>query len=870
MSTEESLDYRYPRLVTGIRSKGLSLIRRWKIIPLEHFISLLRLSGDNRIIQMQSDTPTFLEALMKTKLALIFLFAFCFALIPVSARADGIIIPEPPICPGGPCPPPPCPGPIACPPRPPIVQLAIRYHRVTVTIQDQLVVTHVDQVFYNPNEWQVEGTYIFPIPLDAAVSSFTLWVDGKPVEGKVLDAEQARQTYEDVVRNLRDPALLEYADRGAVQARIFPIPPGGERRVELEYVQALTAENGLVRYTYPLSTEKFSLWPLENVSISVDVRSSSVPIRAIYSPSHDIAINRQDDRHVTAGYEAKDVLPDTDFTLYYSLGEEQAFHLLTYRDPSDPVDPDGFFMVLLAPRPEAPETLPKDVILVLDRSGSMDGEKFRQAQEALRYVLRHLNPEDRFNIVVFSTGLDTYARNLRPAEEANEAIAWVDQQSAQGSTDINRALLEAAAMADPERPTYLIFLTDGLPTQGVVDTQKILGNLAEAAPRNLRLFAFGVGYDVDTVLLDSLAQAHHGASSYVLPEEHLDEVLSAFYAKISAPVLTDLSLDFGEISAHDIYPDPLPDLFAGTQIVVVGRYREGGSATVTLQGSIGGSTQTFRFEDQRFSNDRDESRLSALGSQIPRLWATRKIGHLLNQIRLHGPDQETIDQIVRLSIRYGIVTPYTSYLVTEEMPLGAAEQERIAKQQFNQQSAMPPAPSTGQGAVEAAADQGAMAGAESAAPPSAEAAQSVRILGSKVFVSKEGVWVDTSYDPEKMKTTKVAFLSNDYFALAASRPDLAAAFALGSRVIALEDGVAYEVVDADTPVKPVEIPATLPAATQPAPVQTVEPSVPTHEPASSQVTPTLPAAPGTMPCASGLLPLTLLPLVGLGWLRRKL
>ena len=340
-----------------------------------------------------------------------------------------------------------------------MAQLDIRYHHVTVKIQDQVAVTHVDQVFYNPNNWAVEGTYVFPLPADAAVSSFTLWMDGKPVQGQVLDAEQARQTYQEIVSQLRDPALLEYAGRGAVQARIFPIPPQGERRVELEYVQTLAAENGLVRYVYPLNTEKFSAKPLESVSVSVDVRSG-VPIRAVYSPTHPIAISRDGENHVSAGYEARQVLPDADFALYYSLGETTAFHLLTYRDPQDAADPDGYFLALLAPQPQTDrQPLPKDLILVLDRSGSMEGDKFRQAQDALRFILNHLNPEDRFNLIVFSTGLETYASDLRPAAEAPEAQKWVDTLSALGSTDINRALLEAAAMASDEHEATSARLT---------------------------------------------------------------------------------------------------------------------------------------------------------------------------------------------------------------------------------------------------------------------------------------------------------------------------------------------------------------------------------------------------------------------------
>lgn len=433
------------------------------------------------------------------------------------------------------------------------------------------------------------------------MTNFTLWIDGEPVKGEILSADEARRTYEEIVREMQDPALLEYADRGAVRARIFPIPTGGERRIQLEYTQALTAEGGLVRYVYPLNTEKFSTQPLDEVRVSVDLRASQ-PIRAIYSPSHPVAVSPEDDFHATVGYEEYNLRPDTDFVLYYSIGESEALHLVSYRDPADSVDQDGFFLLLLAPRPDtAVQPVPKDVILALDRSGSMEGEKFIQAQKALKYILGNLNPKDHFNVISFSTGLELYARDLRETSEINEAIDWVDRQSAVGSTDINRALLEAAAMADPERPTYLIFLTDGLPTEGVVENGQILNNFTASAPRSLRLFSFGVGYDVDTFLLDSLAQEHHGTSTYVLPGEALDEVLSSFYARVSTPVLMDLQLDFGELSTYDLYPNPLPDLFAGSQIVVVGRYREGGRTNITLTGTVNGQPQTFTFPDQVFA-----------------------------------------------------------------------------------------------------------------------------------------------------------------------------------------------------------------------------------------------------------------------------
>ena len=719
---------------------------------------------------------------MKKSPILIVICAVAFLiLIPKPVLADGIIIPEPPPCD-------PCPFPS------PMSQLEIRSHSVDVTIENQIATTRVDQVFYNPNDWAVEGDYVFPIPLDAAVSDFLLWVDGEPVHGDVLDSERARQIYEDIVISLQDPALLEFTDRGAVKASIFPIPPLGERRIELEYSQALGADRGLVRYAYPLSTEKFSLTPLEEVRISVEIRSDE-PLRAVYSPSHPIEVVREGDYSARAEYIDHRILPDRDFSLYYSIGEAEAFHLLTLKEPGEAADPDGYFMLLIAPGiRQRVEAVQKDVIVVLDRSGSMDGEKFVQAQEALRYVLKNLNPGDRFNLITFSDSVNIFSRELRDGVEVEEALAWVNGLHAEGSTDINRALLEAAFMAtdeSEERPAYLIFLTDGLPTEGVTDSQVILDNFAEAAPPNLSLFAFGVGYDVDTFVLDSLAQTHHGSSTYVLPGERLDEVLSTFYARIGTPVLTDLSLDFGNISVYDLYPGPLPDLFLGSQIVLLGRYRDGGPANVTLSGKVGGIIQTFEYPEQLFVRDSREGESSL--NAIQRLWATRKIGHLLNQIRLHGPNEETIDQIVRLSIRYGIVTPYTSYLVTEPLPLGEAEQERIASEEFNALQEQPSAPTSGQAAVEKAAGQGALADADALILPSVDVMTTVRAVGSRTFIFREGVWTDTAFDPENFATRKVVFLSEDYFQLIRSNPDLAAAFALGPEVIAISGGVAYEV-----------------------------------------------------------------------------
>ena len=718
------------------------------------------------------------------------------------ALADGIIIPEPP----------PWPEP------PPLEEswLTIRYHRVSVTIEDQVAVTRVEQEFLNECDWEVEGTYIFPLPEGAAISEFVMWVEGVPVEGKILEADEARQIYEDIVRQRRDPALLEYVGRSAVQASIFPIPPGGSRKIELEYSQVLPVENGLVRYVYPLNTEKFSARPLEEVSVRVEIRSNDA-MHAVYSPTHQdrVYVERDGDYRATVGYEESDVLPDQDFELIYTVSQEEVgLNLLTYQDPDladgrRPELAEGFFLLLVAPTVEVDErrVIPRDVILVLDTSGSMEGEKIEQAQEALTYVLEHLNEEDRFNVIAFSTGLQQYARELRPASEAEEAADWVRRLEAVGGTDINRALLEALAQADSERPTVLIFLTDGLPTEGVTEIEQILANTEAAAPGNARLFPFGVGDDVNTVLLDTLAEQHRGTTGYVRPHERIDEEVSGFYSKISTPVLADIELDFGEVLIEDAYPYPLPDLFAGTQLILVGRYRDSGATRITLTGKVNGENQEFVYEGNFRAHGGD--------SFIPRLWATRKIGYLLTQIRLHGEREEWVDAVIELSVRYGIITPYTSFLIEEEDILTEQGREEAADEYLE----MPAPPAVGAPAAEKAELEGELRGADfGGGVMPEEAAQVVRYVGNKTFLLQDGIWMDTAFDPSQMTTTKIGFGSDDYFDLLAARPEWGAYFALGERVIFVAEGTAYQVVEGEG--GPVQV----------VPTHTPEPDQPTATP----------------------------------------
>jgi Ca-activated chloride channel family protein len=762
---------------------------------------------------------------MRRRLASTFILTLACCLLLFVARpalaqpslADGVIVIDPPPLPDAP------------------TYLTIKYHRVSVTIEDQVATTHVDQVFVNESGQEVEGVYLFPLPEGAAIDDFAMWVDGERLSGEILPADEARRIYEDIVRRQRDPALLEYAGRNTFRARIYPIPARSEKRVEIRYRQILSLDNGLVHYRYPLDTERFSPRPIEDVSIRVEVRSREA-IKALYSPSHEVAVDRRSDHEVVAGYEEMDVLPDTDFELYYSVAREEiGLNLLSTRREGE----DGFYLMLVAPQVEVEqsEVVARDVILVLDTSGSMRGEKLAQAQKALSYVLGQLHEEDRLNVVAFSTGVRAFER--RPVEASPSARAgarrWVDELQASGGTDIHRAMLEALSQLDArsagaERPAIVIFLTDGLATEGVTQTEQILRDVEQAAPEGVRVFAFGVGDEVNTVLLDRLARDHRGASAYVRPGQRIDEIVSSFYAKVSTPLLADVEIDYGDVWVEDTYPYPLPDLFAGTQIVIAGRYREGGETSVTLTGTVNGERRTFVYDDVQFL-DRQPAHDFARGRVpfIPRLWATRKVGHLLNQVRLHGESQELVREIVELAVRYGIMTPYTSFLVREDVDLFSEEGRRLtAERQYSDLAAQPPAAPSGKAAVDQAESQMAL---ESAGTATGATGTAVKVVRDKVFLLREGVWTDTAFDAERMQPLKVGFLSEDYFRLIAARPEWGAFLSIGERVLVVlptgatgEGLTAYQVVGQGEG-EPIPIPGPLPVqVVLPAPQATATPA----------------------------------------------
>lgn len=543
--------------------------------------------------------------------------------------------------------------------------------KVTVTIDDQAAVTRVEQAFRNNTNHAVEATYLFPVPKGASVRKFTMWVGDKEVPGEILEAKQARKIYHDIVYRTKDPGLLEYVDNQLIQIKVFPVPAKGEQRVSLTYTSVAESDNGLIEYTYPMKTVGKSPELLQKFALLVKLKSQH-SLTNIYSPTHAITIGRPSDKEANIGFEKNQAILDRDFQLYYQAGQKDVGLTAATHRPN--AGQPGYFMMLMSPRAELSKVQkqPRDFVYVIDTSGSMRiGNRIGQAKKALKFCLDNLGPDDRFAMLNFASTVTKYTDKLQNATTDNvqSAKKWVDDLEPTGGTFIDGALQDALAMrsSDPGRMYTMVFFTDGQPTFGEKNINKIIENVNKKNTGNTRIFSFGVGNDVNTVLLDGLADNTKGTSSYVREGEDIEAKVSSLYAKISNPVLANLKMTVaGNVKVSEIYPPQLPDLFHGNQLVVFGRYTGSGKATVTLTGTVGMETKEFVYELNFADKTGDEKAF------VEDLWARRKVGYLLDQIRVQGESKEVVDEVIQLAKRYGITTPYTSYLLVPDGPGGPA------------------------------------------------------------------------------------------------------------------------------------------------------------------------------------------------------
>ncbi|MFW5952487.1 MAG: VIT domain-containing protein, partial [Gemmatimonadota bacterium] len=520
---------------------------------------------------------------------------------------------------------------------------------VTVRVEGRVAEVVVEEWFENRGRGLAEGDYLYPLPGEAVFTSFSLYQGDRELRGEAMDAEQARGIYEEIVRRKRDPALIELAGHGLVRARVFPIEPGQRRRVTLRYTQVLERAGEAVQVRYAAAHR-------DSAPVTFTLLADSV-YGDPFSPTHPLDVERRDGRlRVTPAGELTGEL-----SVFLPVGDDVGMTLAAHR----PAGEDGYFMLTLSPGRVERSRSPRDVTAVVDVSGSMSGAKLEQTRAALHQLLGSLVEDDRFRLVAFSSRVQASSDGWSGtgAGALRDARRWVDALEANGGTNIAGALDEALRLDSPAgRLPIVVFLTDGLPTVGEQNPERIAAS-AEAGRGRTRVFAFGVGYDVNTYLLDRLGEAGRGGTAYVDPREDVERALSSLVTRISHPVLTDLELAGAPVRLTELYPGELPDLFAGEELVVFGRYEgggEGGEGAIRLRGRRGGRVE-------RFAARAAFPRQADANGYIPRLWASRKLGELTRQIRLNGPDPELVEEVRRTALRYGLVSEYTSYLVQEPM-----------------------------------------------------------------------------------------------------------------------------------------------------------------------------------------------------------
>ncbi len=671
---------------------------------------------------------------------------------------------------------------------------------VRTRIEGRVASVEVEEQFRNAGGGMAEGTYIYPMPGEAVFQNFSLWIGENEVRGEMMNAEQARGIYEEIVRRVRDPALLTLEGYGLIRARVFPIPPGETRRVVLRYTQLLQRNGDALRLRYAIGSRDAGSGTgalneagglRDNFRYRVTVPNADI-YGTPYSPTHRITSRRSgDDLLITLDSNATG---DVELFIPVRRGLVGT-SLVTYAPGSE----NGYFMLLVSPpQTEDGAVQPRDLTLVVDVSGSMSGDKIEQAKAALRQALGTLRAEDRFRLISFSSRVTNFRDGFTAAtaENLSAARAFVDGLIADGGTNIAGAL-EAAlgSTVAEERLPIIVFVTDGIPSVGDQAPEHIAQTAGSHIGR-ARIFTVGVGSDVNTYLLDRLATEGRGTAEYVAPDANVEVAMGGLLGKIAHPALTNLRIEGAPVTLQQTYPSRLPDVFFGEELVIFGRYQGEANGQITVVGQRNGRTERFTTDAAFPASETDNA-------FIPRLWASRRIGELTRQIRIEGATPALIQDVRDLGLRYGILTEYTSYLVQEPTPSVGMRRDARPNEA---PSAMPASPAlqggagaartqTGLDAFQRARASSSMMGAGSlaAADQAAETrlgelasgpnhGRNVRRVGGKLFVQIGTVWTDVAHQ-DSLRVEQVAPFSEAYFQLVRVLPQIAPYLRIGDEVL---------------------------------------------------------------------------------------
>jgi len=548
---------------------------------------------------------------------------------------------------------------------------------VMVSIREQVARTTLDLYLRNPHGRMLEAELVLPVPDGAAVHGLDFEGDAKEPTAKILSKEEARRIYNQIVAKVRDPALLEFVGYNLLRTSVFPVPANGTQRLRITYEHLLKRDGPRVDYHLPRSDSPEYGVPW---SIEVDIEGRG-PISTTYSPSHDVVVERVANNRIKLHVSDRAKHAPGAFRLSYLLEEDGlSASLFAYPDPKVG---GGYFLLLAglpAPDPEKRSAIKREVTLVFDRSGSMHGEKIDQVREAAMQILAGLGDGEAFNLMVYNSSVDLFRDQpvIKTRETEKAARDYLKTVRARGGTNIHDALVESLGQQPANgRLPIVLFLTDGLPTIGQTAESAIRDVARKGNPYNRRIFTFGVGPDVNTPLLEKIAWESRGTPTFVLPGEDVELKVAQVFDRLTGPILADPALatlasgrDTDPSRTRDVMPSRLPDLFDGDQLVVLGQYNGDDDLRFRLIGNYFGDSREFEYQF-------DLDRATTQNAFVARLWATRKIGMLIDAIRELGGNpsaahttsdprvKELVDEVVRLSTEFGILTEYTAFLARE-------------------------------------------------------------------------------------------------------------------------------------------------------------------------------------------------------------
>lgn len=715
---------------------------------------------------------------------------------PLQATAQGELLlpcPQTRCRPGVICVPPPC-------------RIGSQVERVSSDVRAELgervVRYEIRETFVNRGAGLGEADYLLPLPRNAAFRELRLFINGEPVAGEVMNADRARAIYEEIVRRQRDPALVEWMGQGLLRARIFPIAPGERKEVLVRFDAIPEREGDALRVDYFRGTRRDAARPLpivRGVRLERDRESPAgehetfrlrypASLGRAYSPTHRVVL-REDGRMRVA-----EIVGDgPQVTVLVPVPRRSAISLAAV---SHATGGDRHVLLTITPPALHGLRLPRDVTLVLDVSGSMSGEKIRQARAAGVQLLGTLGEQDRFRLIEFSSDVRTFRDEFTPATRRNvaDAVVYLNQLRAAGGTNIEGALLEALrARAGDGRLSLLLFLTDGMPTVGETRAD-LLTELVALRRQNRRIFTFGVGADVNVTLLEQLAMDGRGTAHFVRTTESIEHAVGIVASRLSEPLLTDVRIQTSGVRLSDVYPRLPADIFAGQDLVLLARYHGAGRTALRVTGRSAGRDVSFQamidFPDRERRND-----------FVPRLWATRRIGHLIAERRRSSDRRELDEEIQALALRYGLPSDISSYLVLEpgaEQPVFAQERrgQRTVDVAGRGAAGGAPAPSapltlnrsseaafSGNLAFESARsaaaqrDAATLAGGEEVGPGR-------RAIAGRIFELRDSAWVQVSpaSSVARQTTIRIKPFSSAYFVVMDAIPELRPVFALGERL----------------------------------------------------------------------------------------